>query len=306
LYEKFICMKNLFSCALAALLFVFFIASCAKKDEITLSQQDNSLSELKITTDSYISSLASSPKIDNNTPQVQGFWDRIRNVLTVIGDLAGGAAGWGIGGPIGAIIGGGAASALMYYEINDGNPIVPKDETVAYAAANPNNPFDYVGYYHYYTMNQIAKPPNDYINTDGTFSTQKFHSFSGNLLQQQGVITYTQFNNLSLSSVENNLLYIKSNLNYSNSSVDVNGFLNTIHTDGRINSGSKDALVSYFNALQSFSRLQSATVQDINNFISYSTTMENTVASSALNSDDKAMVLSTMATARYGVHYWLK
>jgi len=61
-------MKNLFSCALAALLFVFFIASCAKKDEITLSQQDNSLSELKITTDSYISSLASSPKIDNNTP----------------------------------------------------------------------------------------------------------------------------------------------------------------------------------------------------------------------------------------------
>jgi len=95
-------------------------------------------------------------------------------------------------------------------------------------------------------------------------------------------------------------------LNYSNSSVDVNGFLNTIHTDGRINSGSKDALVSYFNALQSFSRLQSATVQDINNFISYSTTMENTVASSALNSDDKAMVLSTMATARYGVHYWLK
>ena len=299
-------MKNLFSCVLAAILFVFFITSCAKKDEIVLFQKDNSLSQLKITTNFYISSLAPPTKVDSNTPQVQGFWDKFRLVLTVVGDLAGGAAGWGIGGVAGAIIGGGVVSALMYYEVNDDTPIVSKDETTAYATANSNNPFDYVGYYHYYTINQIAKSPKDYLNTDGTFSVEKFRSFSGNLLQEEGVITYAQHNQFSVEQVESNLSYVKNNLTYSNSNVDVNGFLNTMYSDKKVSLASKNALASYFNALQSFSQLQSATVQDIDNFISYSIAMENTVASSTLNSDDKAMVLSTMATARYGVHYWLK
>lgn len=281
-------MKKPIFLALIAL-FLFFISSCDKKEEVILLNSNLPQSELKdlettmqeldILTKSYTQNYPYYDKnIDVNKINKIPKWLKI-----VAWDVGGGMAGFYYFGLVGAVIGG-AASSIAHAEIDNPFPLLPQDPSYAYAAANTNNPYDNIGYNHYYSINQALSDTTNYLDANGNYSNSNFYNFSSNLLLQNGVINSTQLS--SYTSTNNNLLesYVQEDI------------VNSLYNANKISSDTRNIMTNYFNALYSTTHAAA--------FENYSIQAENLIVNSTMNSLDKEAILSTMATARYGVHYW--
>jgi hypothetical protein len=280
--------KSIFSILFVALLITLFATSCNETEEISSLKKENSQEQLENLTNLYIAKTVSqNNKPSSQLPQVQRRpWHTILSF-----DVGGALAGLGFFGPIGGLIGGALASGLAAVEINPDQPIDYNGNGTAYASAKVNNDYDGVGYYHYYMINSASVSTQNYLDANGKFSVQSFRSFAGNLLVNEEVITQQKLSNFTTQNLNYQISYLQNNMTNG-----LTGLLTTLYNDNKISLEAKNFLSPYFQALE--------TTTDVDAFINYSENAEDIVIASSLNSIDKQVILSTMATARYGVHYW--
>jgi hypothetical protein len=221
-----------------------------------------------------------------------------------IGGAIAGAPGAAVGAIVGGVVGGVAASVEKAQSIKQAqkeqekvdikdNPIsdtpssnsigTPQDTTTMMNEASyPINPFDYVGATHYKMVNYYLEHPEVIINDSNEFDAVSYYQSATQLLP------------LFLPAVSSNceVYYPFSALMTTLPNVDktFNQFLN-------INPN----LISILESYEEYS--ENAT--NFSDFYSYSCQKEYEVLNHPLFSAlEKQMVLSYMATARYGFWYW--
>ena len=297
-------MKKLFLSSVFLLLFP--ILSCIDNSEELKPLQKIEVQSEKIdpiTLNKRVSSLTSSFISSQSLPQINRPPRRKVFEADWQGAASGGIVGWivgsgfaGVGGAIGGIIGaisGGAAASLAAVEVPDNDTIVlPQPDSQAFAAPNPNNPYDYIGYYHYKVLNEALKDSTRYLDAQGNFSNTNFYNFSTSYLVQENIFNTNALTAFSISDSQNNLLFIESYKNQPNASP----MIIQLYNDGKMSLSVKNVLSSYAIAV--------AASTNVNDFIQYSVKVENTIASSNLSIKEQQLLLGTMATARYGIHYW--
>lgn len=278
----------------AFILFMGIVSTaCNKKETITNAPANDKLNTISL---NYLNSLSSR----NSQAQPMIFGIHIsKKALRIIGaDLGGaltgaaagagaGAAIAGVGAGAGAIAGGligGAAGSLKEAGKED-----KKAAKVAYTpSTNSDNPYDNIGYEHYYAINEALSADSNYL-TAGVYDNSLFYSFSTNLYVANDVISDESLSAFPLSSSDNVLTQLN---NYHDSLV---VYMNGI---AGLDSVVKSCLTPYFNC---FEASEDAKIVD---FVAYSIQMENAVLNMAIADLDKQIILSVMATARYGSQYW--
>lgn len=205
------------------------------------------------------------------------------------GALAGGATGAaaggigaGPGGLIGAIAGGASAS------IDAAGFVAPPNVG---GTTNPSNPFDDAGKYHYESIDNAYENPSGIISTPESLNKGNFYQLVQQLVATEGVVSTSDFNQTfpqsSMESVMNQVSDVE----------DLLAFVNQLQTAGTLSQQEASIALSYINVFENSTNL--------NSFVSYSIQTENAINNSTqYSAHSKAIILSFMATARYGAAYW--
>lgn len=207
------------------------------------------------------------------------------------GAAAGAAAGAvvaGVGAGPGAVAGGiiGAAGASLYEAGKETTP--PKKEESYNPGSNINNPYDNVGFEHYHAINEALSSSSNYLSNDN-YDNTLFYDFSSNLAVQDSIVDEQDLLAFPLSLSDSVLGVV------SNAGDDLVVYFNGIT---EYDSVVKDCLTPYF---QCFEASENA---EVGGFVQYSIDMENAVTNMAMSEFDRQIILSVMATARYGSQYW--
>ena len=136
------------------------------------------------------------------------------------------------------------------------------------------------------------KDSTRYLDAQENFSNTNFYNFNTSYLVQENIFNTNALTAFSISDSQNNLLFIESYKNQPNASP----MIIQLYNDGKMSLSVKNVLSSYAIAV--------AASTNVNDFIQYSVKVENTIASSNLSIKEQQLLLGTMATARYGIHYW--
>ena len=200
------------------------------------------------------------------------------------GALIGGPAGAGAGAVIGGVMGGAAAS------IDAAGMVAPNDPSTLGGLANPNNPYDDAGLMHYTGMDNIYANPTGIISLPGSLNTGNYYPRIRQTIIQNGLAT--------ASEIDQYYLYptFVNDFN-STKALDFSPLLAQLVSQSKITQGDANFLTSYYVALENSSDYQA--------FKNYSIQNENEVLNSSNFSEkSKAILLTFMATARYGAAYW--
>jgi hypothetical protein len=209
-----------------------------------------------------------------------------------VGTAVGGAGGATVGAIIGAVVGGSAASIEKAQDLKtkaattvDGEVIVltPVDESeMAEEASNPENPFDHIGFAHYKIVNYYLE--NNYLTADGVFDRSSYYDMAIDQLptfmeENFAFAEYTQY--YDFNALETTL---------SNIDLPFDTYLNP----------------TLSSMLEEYNEYMESSV-NFSDFRQYSVQKENEIISNdGFEEIEKQMVLSYMATARYGYWYWNK
>ncbi len=208
---------------------------------------------------------------DIKPPVLGKFWKILKGDLS--GALAGGATGaaagavmGGIGaGPgtvIGAILGGAAASIDAA-----GLVIAPPDLG---GTANPLNPFDNAGKYHYESINDAYENPSGIISTPGSLNRGSFYQLVQQLVTTEGLASASDFNQTFPQS------FMESVMNQVSNVEDFSAFVNQLQTAGTLSQQEASIVLSYISVLENSTNL--------NSFVSYSIQTENAINNSTQHS----------------------
>ena len=280
-----IVMRNhkFFRSLLVCVLFVGVLAGCQREMiEEEIDVNSILLSKVESNTQMYISSLEPSTL-------KKGKWWKILGA-DLKGALSGAATGAAIGSAapgvgtgggaiVGAVLGGAGASFEAAAGLADPGVTPP--------TSNPNNPYDPAGALHYSLLDVMIAFPGEFIQIGG-FNYSTYRNFILNRLVNNGLLSANNIADFPLATFaaeQASFLGNGSPIAFVNQSNNPN--LLPIE---------KSVSIQYFQAMSSS--------QSVSAFTNFSIGIENTVAASGIADRSKAVLLSEMATARYGFAYW--
>ncbi len=276
--------------------------SCKKSEinkQATASNQSTSkvssetLEKIKTTTSSFI--------IKEHS---HNFTKRPQWLQTILDDLSGAAKGAPLAviNPalgVGAAITCGIISSMKAVYQNNSNSSNNQIRNISFpissTVSNSNNPYDYVGYWHYYTLNSALSNTSNYEDINDSFSYCVTYSFISSTLTSNNVFGGTSFSSI----IGGNYSTLKSDFNYvaSLSTTTCSSALYQMHSDGYINDVQYSVLSDYFDAIDNSN--------SASDFATYSVDIENDIVSdTSLSSNDKQCLLMIMSTARYSLQYY--
>jgi hypothetical protein len=209
-------------------------------------------------------------------------------------DLKGLATGAGIGAGVGAAtgvgaIGGAVVGGLIYgagssIEAAGARVVNPDFNPIS----NPNNPYDYVGYQHY-SICKAALTNRELVFTNGVLDYDKYYEF---------VFKYLKID-LNNNCDNHKSCYCANSLQTTIQSINVTqslpAWMNSF-SDPNISEDVHQILKDYFTGY--------INSNNYSKFVEYSLSCESIITNSSLPQLDKAIILSTMSTARYGADFW--
>jgi hypothetical protein len=154
---------------------------------------------------------------------------------------------------------------------------------------NPGNAFDNHGRVHYVIVDEILVNHNIFIDGNDHIRFVPYLDHGYGLLEEEGLLQEGNRNHVPASVLEANH---PNNLGHQNIIAYVNGI-----NDPNFLPGEQAILAQYFGALMGS--------HDADAFAAYSIGVENQVVTSTLSDKSKAILLVVMATARYGIAYWM-
>ncbi len=162
--------------------------------------------------------------------------------------------------------------------------------------SNNLNPYDFVGKFHYDMLND-ANNDNNVNYTAGQYDPGKFFNYIIGATLSTGISTplYTAHVPFSLTTQ----VLQGHNINENFDTPDFFGVVNAAYDENILSENGKNILLMYFDALLNVE------VNQLNAFTNYSIAMENMAnADPGLLQKEKILILSTLATSRYGINYW--
>lgn len=214
------------------------------------------------------------------------------------GAAAGAAAGNPVGGAVAGAIAGGAAASIKEATTADTPPAPvqqPKSFTPGNTTSNPGNSFDYVGYWHYKSINDAVVSTGNYL-TNNVYDNTLFYPFTVNLLMSNGIVSRNASSYYSQTDGNNTLADVAQL-----SSITLVDYIDQKESNNVISADVATVLRQYAQCLASLTERS-----DVDDFVSYSVQIENLVAGAGLSSGDQQLVLQVMATGRYGLQYWTR
>ena len=282
--------KIIFNSLIIALLGVAF-NSCNKDSKLTEVAKFNNSNLITQTTSNYINEQSKFP-----STKISPFWCRVIGADCTgagAGVIAGGTAGsliGGIGAVPGAIIGGilGGAGASFTTAGREGITAKPGGNS---GSSNSNNPYDFMGALHYDIVNIMLNNKNEYF-PNNNLNYAKYEE----LVFAQLKVKYQDCDDKKASFPAD--FYSSEILFHANRTEDIVSYFSI--DNPRISGMSNNVRL----IIQDFSRAIQETTNK-SDFIKYSISCENIIVNSCLNNYDKMQILSYMATARYGISYYL-
>ncbi|AXT53196.1 hypothetical protein D1818_21060 [Aquimarina sp. BL5] len=171
--------------------------------------------------------------------------------------------------------------------------IDPNGSTTGQIDPNQTNPYDSYGYWHYSSIDNVLVNPERYLNGED-FDNEQFYEATKEFLSDNNVGDYSDYENFSLDEANEKLMF-------SSDLLETYGLLGGLEykfEKGFITELVYEILKPYYKILENSNNIQE--------FVDYSLQAEELIVNSILERKDKQIVLSTMATARYGMQYWSK
>lgn len=154
---------------------------------------------------------------------------------------------------------------------------------------NETNPYDYVGYWHYASIDNVLVDPKRYLNGKD-YDNERFYKATVEFLLKNDVASDSDYESFILELANEKLAF--------NSEVfdkyGLSGGLTYLLEKGIVQESVYEVMMPYYNVFES--------VNSSKEFVEYSLQVEELVVKSKL--EEKEIILSTMATARYGAQYW--
>lgn len=157
--------------------------------------------------------------------------------------------------------------------------------------SNEINPYDSYGYWHYASIDNVLVEPERYLSEE-VYDNERFYVSTKEFLLENGVEDYSDGLTIDQANVK---LKLNSDI------LEKYGFLGDLkhrYDRGDISQSVYEIMHPYYDI---FSR-----TSNIEEFVEYSLQAEELIVNSELENKDKGVILSTMATARYGMQYWSK
>lgn len=266
-----------------------FSFSC-ETDKTTTSQGD-SRQQLKNLSAAYLKEHADEALSSKWPPN---WWKVLCS--DVVGALAGGAIGSGAGpagAAVGALVGGAVASTATAAGLGNPGPIPPDPYTpgTTIGIASVDNDFDYLGHWHYYTLNKSMLDPTTYEDSKGDFDKGLFVEYAKSVLIDNQVFKSDEIDGYD-TNITDYVLTLVADVH----TKEAGELITLLYDDGKISLDVKTTIEDYFDCMEASA--------DLLDFADYSKTAEEIVEASNFSASDKQIILSTMATARYGAEYW--
>ncbi|WP_109299763.1 hypothetical protein [Aquimarina sp. AU474] len=156
---------------------------------------------------------------------------------------------------------------------------------------NSANDFDKFGYWHYQCIENVIKKPSSYLTND-VLDISKYYITTEGFLLENNVISQNDLEGFSMETAHQKLKYNSELFN----KYGLTGGLEYQFKNGQIDELVFEVMKPYFTVMEH--------LVDVQEFVSYSEEAEKIIANSAIKEEHKGQILSTMATARYGVQYW--
>ena len=157
--------------------------------------------------------------------------------------------------------------------------------------ANETNPYDSYGYWHYASIDNVLVDPKLYLNGED-FDNELFYEATIKFLSKNDVGSDSDYENLTLDLVNEKLAFSTEVFDH----YGLSGGLTYLLEIGNIQESVYEVMLPYYSVLEN--------VNSSEEFVDYSLQVEELVLDSELEEKEKEIVLSTMATARYGIQYW--
>lgn len=156
---------------------------------------------------------------------------------------------------------------------------------------NETNPYDSYGYWHYASIDNVLVDPERYLDGED-FDNTRFYETTKEFLSDHGVGNHADYESITLDLANEKLAFNSELFNrYA-----LSGGLSYLLENGKIQESVYQVMKPYYNVLENVTSSQE--------FVDYSLQAEELVVNSELKRKEKEIVLSTMATARYGIQYW--
>ncbi len=157
--------------------------------------------------------------------------------------------------------------------------------------SNETNAYDKVGKWHYSAIENAYQKPA-YYAVDGKYDNPTFYKHSVDFLSANKVATVEDFERFPVAVANEELATALA----AYTTYGFYGSLEQLYRNKQIDATTFELLAPYYESLEK--------TRDINDFVAYSIEAETIVAEARLERATKKAILSTMATARYGMQYW--
>ncbi|WP_353100927.1 hypothetical protein [Myroides odoratus] len=283
------------------ILFVLLLVSCEKENESTTNTMKQTESSYEQLTNQYLVSIQEEDTF--NSYSTRGFWGKLWKKVKKIAhkDANGGLNGLSTGNLKGALWGAVAASVMEIFQPSDYSEVDDittgiSDLAILKEVGFSKNTFDLAGYNHYVVINNILNDMTNFkVITD---PEQQYIALKDTILKELSILYPTQDFD---SSIDIRILNQTLELQEGESYTEGNAYYRRVFP-------LKDNIsdLKFIEISQLYERAYEATKEeDLDSFITYSTTMETQIMNDAdLASTMRDALLFKMATLRYGIKYY--
>lgn len=284
------------------ILFVLLLVSCEKENESTTNTMKQTESSYEQLTNQYLGSIQQEDTF--NSYSTRGFWGNLWNRVKKITrkDANGGfTGGFSTGNLKGALWGAVAASVMEIFQPSDQVTVDDittgiSDLAILKEAAFSKNAYDLAGYNHYVVINNILNNMSNFkVITD---PDKQYIALKDTILKELSILYPTQDFD---SSIDIRILNQTLELQEGESYTEGDAYYRRVFP-------LKDNIsdLKFIEISQLYERAYEATKEeDLDSFITYSTTMETQIMDDAnLAPTMKDALLFKMATLRYGIKYY--
>lgn len=284
------------------ILFVLLLVSCEKENESTTNTMKQTESSYEQLTNQYLVSIQQEDTF--NSYNTRGFWGNLWNRVKKITrkDANGGfTGGFSTGNLKGALWGAVAASVMEIFQPSDYSEVDDittgiSDLAILKEAAFSKNTFDLAGYNHYVVINNILNNMANFKMV--TDPDQQYIALKDTILKELSILYPTQDFDTSIDiRILNQTLELQEGESYTEGDAYYRRVFSL-----------KDNIsdLKFIEISQLYERAYEATKEDdLDSFITYSTTMETQIMNDAdLASTMRDALLFKMATLRYGIKYY--